>query len=138
MEENKKQDVKSVLIVEDENIILGLLEKKIAGAGYHVSVAHDGEEAMRKIKEEKPDLVLLDMILPKKDGFEILKDLHDGGTLPDLPIIVISNSGQRIEIDRMMGYGVRDYLIKINFNPSDVLEKVKTVFAKEESRGAAA
>ncbi|MCI0533186.1 response regulator, partial [bacterium] len=102
------------------------------------SVAHDGEEAMRKIKEEKPDLVLLDMILPKKDGFEILKDLHDGGTLPDLPIIVISNSGQRIEIDRMMGYGVRDYLIKINFNPSDVLEKVKTVFAKEESRGAAA
>lgn len=117
-----------ILIIEDEPVHLNVMKVKLEHEGYDVLVATDGEAGYRKIKEEKPDLVLLDIILPKLDGFGILERLKKEALA--LPIIVVSNSGQPVEIDKALKLGARDYLVKAEFNPADVLEKVEKVFGK--------
>jgi len=116
---------KKILIVEDETPLLMAIKSKLELEGYEVIYAEEGDEGLRKIKEEGPDLVLLDIILPKMDGFQILEHLNEEKIT--VPIIIISNSGQPVEIDRAIKLGVRDYLVKADFTPSDVLEKVKKV-----------
>ncbi|TSC67172.1 MAG: PAS domain S-box [Parcubacteria group bacterium Gr01-1014_72] len=130
---------KKILIVEDEEVLASLLSKKLTEAGYAVEIAADGETGYAKAKSQKPDIVLLDMLLPKMNGMEILKRLREDGILPSLPVLVISNSGQPVELDEVRRLGVRDYLIKLNFNPEDVLERVNTVFrtSTPETSGSA-
>lgn len=125
-----------ILIIEDEPVHLNVMKVKLEYEGYDVLVATDGETGYRKIKEEKPDLVLLDIILPKLDGFGVLERLKKEGLTP--PIIVVSNSGQPVEIDKALKLGARDYLVKAEFNPADVLEKVEKVVGKTAppSKGA--
>ncbi len=132
----KEPKKKKILVIEDEKTLLAAIKSKLALKGYDVVSAEDGEEGERLIKKEKPDLVLLDIMLPKKDGFEVLEDLKKDGI--EVPIIVISNSGQPVEINRALELGIKDYLIKADFRPSDVLERVLKVigpgFLPEESR----
>jgi len=116
---------KKILIIEDEEILSNLLEKKLKEIGYDVSVAFDGEEGLNKIKELKPDLVLLDIIMPKKGGFEVLEEMQKESQLKKIPVIIISNSGQPVEISKALDLGVKDYLIKTQFDPQEVIEKVK-------------
>jgi DNA-binding response OmpR family regulator len=116
---------KKILIIEDEEILSNLLEKKLKEIGYDVSVAFDGEEGLNKIKELKPDLVLLDIIMPKKGGFEVLEEMQKDSQLKKIPVIIISNSGQPVEISKALDLGVKDYLIKTQFDPQEVIEKVK-------------
>lgn len=116
-----------VILVEDEEILSNLLSQKLTNAGYEVVIASDGEEGLTAITGKKPALVLLDMMLPKLNGFGVLERLHEQGILPDLPVVVISNSGQPVEIERAQKLGIRDYLVKLNFDPDEVLEKVKTI-----------
>ncbi|PIU78161.1 MAG: hypothetical protein COZ28_03425 [Candidatus Moranbacteria bacterium CG_4_10_14_3_um_filter_44_15] len=132
-ETNKK---KLVVLIEDEEILSNLLTQKLEKAGYQVKSAPDGEAGLKLILEAGPDLVLLDMLLPKLNGFGVLEKLAEQKLLPALPVIIISNSGQPIEIDRALGMGVRDYLIKVNFNPDEVMAKVNNVFNSEKSSGA--
>ncbi|MBI2624180.1 response regulator [Candidatus Parcubacteria bacterium] len=120
---------KRIVLLEDEKIVADLLTTKLERAGYEVVTAADGESGLRRIRELEPNLVLLDMLLPKLDGFSVLETLAREHRLPALPVIIISNSGQPIEVERAMKLGVRDYLIKVNFNPSDVLAKVEVVLA---------
>ena len=120
-----------ILIIEDELVHLNVMKAKLEYEGYSVLVATDGEAGYRMVKDENPDLVLLDIILPKMNGFEVLERLKkDGSTVP---IIVVSNSGQPVEVDRAMKMGARDYLVKAEFNPADVLEKVEKVLGKADS-----
>lgn len=116
---------KKILIVEDEEIVLSLLEKKLKNEGYEVYSAKDGEEGIKKMKEVKPDLVLLDIIMPKKGGFEVMEEMKKEEQLKDIPVIVISNSGQPVELDKAKSLGAKDWLIKTEFDPQEVLEKVK-------------
>jgi DNA-binding response OmpR family regulator len=116
---------KKILIIEDEEILSNLLEKKLKEVGYDVNVAFDGEEGLNKIKELRPDLVLLDIIMPKKGGFEVLEDMRKDDAIKSIPVIIISNSGQPVEISRALELGVKDYLIKTQFDPKEVIEKVK-------------
>src|SRR3989338_8218464 len=111
---------KKILIVEDEETLLRALEHKLSLHGYRVDLARDGAEGLKKIKEEKPDVVLLDILMPNVDGFGVLEDLNKSGIIPDMPVIIISNSGQPVEIDRAMRLGARDYLIKAEFDPEEV------------------
>jgi len=117
-----------ILIVEDEPIHLNVMKAKLEYEGYEISVATDGEMGLNMIKSQKPDLVLLDIILPKMNGFEILENLKKEGFKP--PIIVVSNSGQPVEVDRALKLGAVDYLVKAEFNPSDVLEKAEKVLGR--------
>lgn len=116
---------KKILIIEDEEIIYSLLQKKLTEEGYEISIATDGNEGLEKMKEEKPDLVLLDIIMPEKGGFEVMEEMQSDENLRDIPVIVISNSGQPVELDRAKELGAKDWLIKTEFDPQEVTEKVK-------------
>ncbi len=117
--------MKKILIVEDEDIIIDLLEKKLVQEGYEVSTAHDGEEGLKMVKEIKPDIILLDIIMPKKSGYEVMEEMSKDPELNRIPIIIISNSGQPVELDKAKDLGARDWLIKTEFNPDEVVEKVR-------------
>lgn len=124
---------KKILIIEDEKALLEAIKSKLLISGYDVISAEDGEEGENLIKSESPDLVLLDIVLPKKDGFQILEDLKKDSVI--VPIVIISNSGQPVEIERAIKLGVKDYLIKANFTPNEVLEKVEKTIGKDLSSG---
>lgn len=132
--ETPPKEKKLIVLVEDEQIIADLLEAKLVKSGYLVKTAHDGAKGLDLIRNFQPDLVLLDMLLPKLDGFGVLENLYAEKILPSLPIIIISNSGQPFETERALALGVRDYLVKINFDPNDVLEKVGRVLSSEAER----
>lgn len=117
--------MKKVLIVEDEELIGNLLQKKMRQEGYYASVAIDGEAALKQIRQEKPDIVLLDIVLPRLNGFEVLSELKKDEELRKIPVIIISNSGQPAEIEKAKELGVRDWLVKTEFDPREVLEKVQ-------------
>ncbi|HDZ54227.1 MAG TPA: response regulator [Candidatus Nealsonbacteria bacterium] len=115
---------KKILLIEDEQLMIELLEKRLIREGYEVAVARDGVEGLKKIKEVKPDLVLLDIIMPKMGGFEVMETMSEDEELKKIPIIVISNSGQPVELDRAKRLGAKDWLIKTEFDPQEVIDKV--------------
>lgn len=116
---------KKILLIEDEEIIIGLLERKLAQEGYEISVARDGLEGLEKMRETKPDLVLLDIIMPRMGGFEVMEEMNRDPDLKKIPVVIISNSGQPVELDRARELGARDWLIKTEFDPEEVLKKVR-------------
>jgi len=99
--------MKKILIVEDEDIIIELLEKKLIQEGYDISIAHNGEEGLKMVKEIKPDIVLLDIVMPKKSGYEVMEEMSKDPELNKIPIIIISNSGQPVELDKAKELGAR-------------------------------
>jgi DNA-binding response OmpR family regulator len=117
--------MKKVLVIEDEQLIADLLQRKLQGEGYYALVARDGEKGLEAIKKERPDLVLLDILLPRMNGFEVLAEIKKDKTFADTPFIIISNSGQTTEIDRAKEVGVKDWLIKTEFDPKEVVDKVR-------------
>lgn len=122
-----------ILIIEDEESLLNTLELKLSREGFEVSTAQDGEDGLNQIKTVKPDIVLLDILMPKLDGFQVLEALNKEKIIPTLPVIIISNSGQPVEIDKAKALGARDFLVKAEFSPEEVLEKVHKVMGKDNS-----
>jgi CheY-like chemotaxis protein len=120
---------KKILLVEDEKLMIDLLQKKLTQKGYEVSVARDGEEGLKAMKDalearHPPDLVLLDIIMPKKGGFEVMEEMQKDKELKKIPVIVVSNSGQPVELDKAQKLGAKDWLIKTEFDPQEVIDKV--------------
>lgn len=115
---------KKILIIEDEEILLDILKRKLSSMGYEVSFAMDGVSGLEAIKEILPDLILLDIIMPKMGGFELMEKAQLDDSIKNIPIVIISNSGQPVELDKARKFGARDWLIKTDFNPQEVLEKV--------------
>lgn len=113
------------MIVEDDKFLRELISQKLSKEGYDVSEAIDGEEAMKKIKEDKPQLVLLDLILPGIDGFEVLSRVKKGQDTSLIPVIILSNLGQREDVERGLKLGAADYLVKAHFTPGEIIEKVR-------------
>lgn len=120
---------KQIVLAEDEETIANLMIKKLEHAGYAVRRAKNGAEALEMIRSKKPDLVLLDIVMPDVNGFAVLEELQKEHLTPELPVVVISNSGEPLEIGRILKLGARDYLIKVNFSPQEVLDKVNRVLA---------
>src|SRR3989344_2938155 len=117
--------MKKVLVVEDEQLIADLLQKKLIKEGYYAFAAGDGEMALQQIREDHPGVVLLDIVLPLLNGFEVLAQMRREEELRKIPVIIISNSGQPAEIEKAREAGVRDWLIKTEFDPQEVVEKVR-------------
>lgn len=117
-------DQKKILVVEDERPMAHALEIKLKATGFDVETANDGEEALRKIEENKFDLVLLDLIMPRLDGFGVLQQLKDKEI--KVPVIVASNLGQTDDIVRAKNLGAIDYFIKSNISIAEIITKVKT------------
>lgn len=123
---------KKILIIEDEEILLDLLKSKLENLGYEVYSAVDGEEGLRAIRDILPDLVLLDIIMPKMGGFEVMEAMQKDPSIKDIPVIVISNSGQPVELNKAKQLGAKDWLIKTEFDPKEVIEKVRAVIGEPE------
>lgn len=123
------EDKKRIIIVEDDNVLRDVLAEKLEKNGYIVDKAQDGVIAMEKIRAVKPDCVLLDILMPRMGGIEVLEQLHVDPNFSSVPVIIISNSGQPVEIKRAQELGAREFLIKAVFDPNEVLEKVQRVLA---------
>ncbi len=124
--------MKKIIIVEDEEILRNLLHKKLLAEGYSVDVAENGEVGLQKIRENRPDLILLDIVMPKMGGFEMLEEMQKDESISGIPVIVVSNSGQPVEIDRAQKLGARDWLVKTEFDPQEVIDKVIVQIGKGE------
>lgn len=120
---------KRIIIVEDDAVLRDVLGEKLEKSGYIVDKAEDGVVAMERIRAVKPDCILLDILMPRKGGIEVLEDLNADEGLRNIPVIIISNSGQPVEIKRAQELGAREFLIKAVFDPNEVLEKVEHVLA---------
>lgn len=114
-----------VLIVEDDKFLRELLVRKVESAGFTTSIAVDGKEALKKIKEELPRLVLLDLVLPGIDGFEVLRQVKANPQTSKVSVIILSNLGQREDVERGLKLGADDYLIKAHFTPDEIIQKVQ-------------
>src|SRR3989344_4170555 len=122
---------KKILILEDEKVLGEILLNKLLTTGYDASWETDGESGLEKMRAMKPDLILLDIVMPKKDGYEVLEEMGKDEALKNIPAVVISNSGQPVEISRILELGAKDYIIKAQFSPDEVLEKVQKFLGKK-------
>lgn len=118
---------KRILIVEDDRFLRELIVKKLVNEGFDAIEAVDGEQGLQKIKDEKPDLILLDLILPGIDGFEVLASKKDDVAVSGIPVIILSNLGQKEDVEKGLGLGAVDYLIKAHFTPGEIIEKVHNI-----------
>jgi len=118
---------KKILVIEDDKFLRELIIRKLEEESFVVSEAIDGEAGIKKIKEEKPDLVLLDLILPGIDGFEVLSQIKKESSLISIPVIILSNLGQRDDIEKGLKLGAIDYLIKAHFTPGEIIDKIKSI-----------
>jgi DNA-binding response OmpR family regulator len=123
--------VNKILIIEDDKFLLSLIVEKFIQLGFDAEAAADGEEGLNKIISNKYDLVLLDMILPKMDGFKILEEVKKNQSLKNLPIIVASNLYDKNDIDRAMSLGAADYIIKAYNSPENIVDRVKAFLQKK-------
>lgn len=124
-------DSKKIMIIEDDKFFRDLVSQKIKQDGFDVVEASDARKGLEMLPEEKPSLVLLDLILPGMDGFEFLERVKADDNFKNIPIIILSNLGQKEEIERGIKLGAEDFLVKVNFTPDEVAEKIRETFQKK-------
>jgi len=120
-----------VLIVEDEESLSQMYSLKFTKEGFQVETALDGESALNKVVEFKPDFILLDVILPKIDGFAVLEQVRKDSKSRDIPVVMLTNLGQTEDHEKGEKLGADDYLVKANCTPMDVVNKVNDILAKK-------
>ncbi len=121
---------KKILFIEDEPNLQNTMEKILIQEGFEILGALDGEKGLELIKKEKPDLVLLDLILPKKDGFEVLKEMKENEELKDIPVIVLTNLEGMGDVEKALNLGATTYLIKANYELGDVVKRIKQILGE--------
>jgi DNA-binding response OmpR family regulator len=120
-----------ILVVEDETFLVKIYTVKLKKEGFDVSIATDGEQAVKMASEIKPDIILLDLILPKMNGFEALEKMRQDPNLKKTPVIVLSNLGQDEDIKRAESLGATDYLVKANFSIQEVIAKIRATLGQK-------
>ncbi len=118
---------KKILIIEDDTTLGDILVKKLEETGYEATLVVDGAEGLEMIKTMSPDLVLLDIVLPSLNGYEILEAKKNSESIANIPVVIISNSGQPVELQRTIELGARDYFIKAELDPDEIIEKVQSL-----------
>ena len=119
-----------ILLAEDDRILRRAGEVTLRRQGYTVVVAVDGEDALAKAREHKPDLILLDVIMPKIGGFEVLARLQSDDETRHIPVIMLSNLGQASDVQHAVARGARDYLVKSNIAPDQLAARIAAALAK--------
>ncbi|HBI17314.1 MAG: Two component transcriptional regulator, winged helix family [Candidatus Moranbacteria bacterium GW2011_GWF2_34_56] len=123
---------KRVLIIEDDLTLRNVLAEFLGSEGFLVGVASDGEEGINMIKSYNPDIVLLDIILPKKNGFEVLKEVRDNEGKLSVPFVLLTNLGSLDDIEKALELGATTYLVKGDYQVREIVEKVKEILSKEK------
>lgn len=121
-------DKKKILLIEDDEMILKPLELALQDEEFAVEIAKNGEEGIAAFYDSPPDLVLLDLVLPKVSGFEVLEKIRIDAAAYKIPIVILSNLAREGEIKRGLAGGAKEYLVKTNFSLSHIVNKIKTYF----------
>lgn len=125
----KKKSPKKILIIEDESMLQDALRDKLSDEGYEVFGSEDANTAFRSIQEDRPDIILTDLVLPGIDGFEILRKLKENNDLKDIPVVVLSNLGEKKDVDLALSLGAVDFLIKSEHSLKEVTEHVRKILS---------
>ena len=120
-----------ILIVEDDRYISKMYRLKLSLEGYDVQVAENGKDGVDKVKEFIPNIILLDILMPELDGFEVLKIIKSDDVTKDIPVLIMSNLGQEDHVEKGMKLGAIGYIVKSQYTPSKVVEKIKSVINGE-------
>lgn len=116
--------MKKILLIEDDPLLIDIYSTKLKQSGFEVCVVESGEKALAVIEEQKPDLVLLDIVLPHIDGWDILQNLRASKKLKGIQIVILSNLGQKEEIAKGLALGAAKYLIKAHYTPSEIVQEI--------------
>jgi DNA-binding response OmpR family regulator len=118
-----------VLIVEDDTFLSGMYVTKLTMEGLDVELAGDGRQALKCVSQNPPDIILLDALIPKLSGFDVLAQLKKSPKTKAIPVVLLTNLGERQDVRRGLDLGAADYLIKAHFLPSEVVAKIKRILA---------
>lgn len=119
--------MKKILLVEDDPFLIDIYTNQFKKTGYEVLISPNGESAINKVKEEKPDLLILDIILPKMDGWEVLKTIRQDLKIKDLKIVILSNVGEDVYNEKAKDFDITKYIAKTKKTPSEVAEEIKKI-----------
>lgn len=122
-----------VCVVEDDSFLAGIYQKKFEAEGFKVTRVDNGARALAEIKKKKPDVILLEVLLPQVDGFTVLGQLKADSTVHYIPVILLTNLGQKSDVEKGLNLGAADYLIKAHHTPMEIIEKVREVLRKVRS-----
>lgn len=126
----RKNKVSCILIVEDDIFLADLYRTKFELEGFKVLSAYDGVKGLELAKKNQPDIILLDLILPKLSGFALLENLKEDKRAMKIPVILLTNLSQKADIQRGLKLGAADFLVKAHFMPSEVVAKIKKMIEK--------
>jgi len=121
---------KKILIIEDETAIADAMKMGLSEAGYEAHVSYDGEDGFNKATEIVPDLILLDLVLPKKEGMQVLKELRQQEKTDKIPVLILSQLSDTDKISQGVSLGVVGYLVKVDYSLSEVVDKIKEVLGE--------
>lgn len=128
---SQNQNIKMVFVVEDDKFMRNLLINKLQKEGFQTEGIPSGEEALELMKTKTPNLILLDLILPNMDGFEVIQHLKSDPRLSNIPVLILSNLGEKKDIEKAEEIGVAGFLIKANFTPSEIIKKIHDLLNKK-------
>lgn len=123
--------MRTILFIEDEPTLQKRIEEALTKEGFQIENAMDGEAGLQKAREIKPDLILLDIILPKKDGFEVLKELKQDESTKNIPVVILTNLESSNDVEKALGLGATTYLVKANYELSEIIAKIKETIDKK-------
>ena len=130
----KSEKPKKILMIEDDIFLRKIYRDKLTRAGFEFIEATNGEEGLSKVLSEKPDLVLLDLILPRKNGFDVLAEMKMNVNVHHIPVVILSNLAQESDRKRGLALGAEDYLVKTEVTLAEVVEKVKVWLLKQANK----
>lgn len=119
-----------ILLIEDDPFLLSMYATKFELEGFKIATADNGEKGLEMAVKENPDIILLDILMPKMNGFEVLERLKSDPKIKDVPVILLTNLNQKDEVERGMALGADDYLIKAHFMPSEVVGKIRKIIGR--------
>jgi len=119
--------MKKILVAEDDKFLANAYRVKLTKSDFEVKIASDGEEVFEILKTFTPNLILLDLVMPKKDGFTVLGDLKKSDKFKNIPVLVASNLGQKEDLDKAMALGAKGFVIKSNMSLEKLIEKIKAL-----------
>jgi DNA-binding response OmpR family regulator len=119
-----------ILIVEDDSYISDMYRIKLESEGFEVEIAADGQAGLDLVLANHPDLMLLDIVMPKMDGFAVLQKIRKNSDFKDMPVVMLTNLGQKESVEKGLSLGANGYIIKAHFTPSEVVNKIKEFLNK--------
>jgi two-component system alkaline phosphatase synthesis response regulator PhoP len=121
-----------ILIVEDEEILLTALSEELKQEGFNIIGAHDGVEGVEKAAAEKPDLILMDLMMPRLDGIGALKQIKENPEIKDIPVVILTNLSDYGKVSDALSLGAMDYLVKANYRLEELVNKIKTILDRKQ------